>query len=62
MPKDAKGFRARKAVAALFRQYLAALLKQFTSSPEELMKRAEQRAAEAPPDQPHSDSAAEMNR
>ena len=47
MPRNVEGVRARKTVAQQFPHYIAWLLRQFGTPPEELVKRVEERAGEA---------------
>jgi hypothetical protein len=46
--EEPRGWSARQAVAARHRQFIASLLKQFKTPPEELLRRAEDTAARSP--------------
>ncbi len=48
MPRDKKGLLIRKTVSERFRIFVALLLQQFQTPPAELLKRAEEKAAERP--------------
>ena len=44
--KDVKGWKARKTVSGRLRLFFAMLMQRFKTPPEELLKRAEERAAQ----------------